>query len=78
MKIKERYFVNILPLYCLFSHKFFSFSKKKNSSHAFCISTTKSLRIKRDLNERGAYVNTTTFELEMGTIFSSAQIPTSC
>lgn len=34
--------------------------------------------IKTDLNERGAYVNTTTFELEIETIFFSAQIPTSC
>lgn len=36
------------------------------------------MRIKTDLNERGAYVNTTTFELEIETIFFSVQIPTSC
>lgn len=65
MKIKnERCFAKILPL-TVFSVFLIQLKKKKNAFYAFCISTTKSLRIKTDLNERRAYVNTTTFELEM-------------
>lgn len=45
-------FKNSSSVLFVFSYGFFSLIK-----NAFCISITKSLRIKTDLNERGAYVN---------------------